>query len=317
MTSTAASRPAGRSWTSGNVINKDWTFRVLTNFDRDGGAAFLEDAWVQYNFGNGWKLRWGQFKLPLLREELVSSARQLAVERSAVNSFFSQGRWQGIELNYEQEDWRLSVAFSDGLQTANTDFNSPAESDYAFTGRFEYMMAGTWSRFADFTSRQGDDFASLIGLAAHYQRSRNTGNPADVDTDLFQYTVDLSLEGDGWNAFGAFIGRYTDSDSLAGGMNFHDFGAVVQGGYRIAPETEIYARWDALFLDSDRNLDDDDVHFLTFGLNQYYAGHAAKVTIDLVWALDETPGVVDTGLGFIGSMEQNAIALRMQIQLLW
>ncbi len=302
---------------TGNIINKDWTYRVLAAFDRDGGAAVLEEAWAQYNFGNGWKARWGQFKLPLLREELVSSSRQLAVERSFVNEFFTQDRSQGIELSYEQEDWRFAFAFSDGLDTENTDINSDAENDYAFTGRFEYKMAGTWSRFADFTSREGDDFASLLGIAAHYQRSRNTGNPADVDTDLFQYTADVSLEGDGWNAFGAFIGRYTDSDSLAGGASFHDIGAVVQAGYRFAPETEVFARWDGLFLDSDRNLEDDSVNFLTFGVNQYYAGHAAKATIDLVWALDETAGLADTGLGLLGSMEDNALALRLQFQLLW
>src|SRR5690606_6952326 len=131
----------------------------LAGFDRDGGAAVLEEAWAQYNFGNGWKARWGQFKLPLLREELVSSSRQLAVERSFVNEFFTQDRSQGIELSYEQEDWRFAFAFSDGLDTENTDINSDAENDYAFTGRFEYKMAGTWSRFADFTSREGDDFA--------------------------------------------------------------------------------------------------------------------------------------------------------------
>jgi hypothetical protein len=316
---------------TGNVINKDWTFRILSNFDRDGGAAFLEEAWVGYNFGNGWKARWGQFKLPLLREELVSSSRQLAVERSVVNEAFTQDRSQGIELAYEQEDWNLKLAFSDGLDSENTDFTDQTlrtnagfrvmgEADYAFTGRFEYKFAGTWSRFADFTSRQGDDFAAMVGVAAHWQQGPNTNNANDFDRQTFQFTGDVSLEGDGWNAFGAIIGRW-ESFNVLGGDDFEpfDWGFVVQGGYRFAPETEVFARFDALFLDDDeRMLDEDFYPFITFGVNQYYAGHAAKATVDLLWALEATDelgaGFSSTGLGLSGSSEDNEIVIRLQFQ---
>jgi hypothetical protein len=300
---------------TGNIVNKDWTFRVLSSFDRDGGGAGLEEAFVQYRFGNGWNARWGQFKLPMLREELVSSSRQLAAERSVVNEFFTQDRSQGIELSYDQEDWRLALAFSDGLDSENTDFAGEGEeADYAFTGRFEYKFQGTWSRFADFTSRQGDDFASMLGAAAHWQHN---DTPGFTDTDLLQYTIDLSLEGDGWNAFGAFVGRYTDMD---GADNLNDMGFLAQAGYRFAPETELFARWDALIPDDERGADLEDLYnFITIGLNQYYAGHAAKATIDLVWALESTDdlGLSETGLGLLGSSDDNELAIRLQFQLLF
>lgn len=321
---------------TGNIINKDWTFRVLSNFDRDGGASILEEAWVGYNFGNGWKARWGQFKLPLLREELVSSSRQLAVERSVVNEVFTQDRSQGIELAYEQEDWNFKFAYSDGLDSENTDFTDQTlrtntgfvvrgEADFAFTGRFEYKFAGTWSRFADFTSKQGDDFAALLGLAAHYQQGPNTSQLGDIDRQTFQFTGDVSLEGDGWNAFAAFIGRY-ENFNVAGGDDFEpfDWGFVVQGGYRFAPETEIFARYDALILDDDeRDLDEDFYSFITIGLNQYYAGHAAKATVDVLWSLEATDELVgvtgfgNTGLGLSGSSEDNEFVIRLQFQLLF
>jgi len=305
---------------TGNIINKDWTFRVLSAFDRDGGAAVLEEAWVQYRFGNGWNARWGQFKLPLNREELVSSSRQLAAERSVVNEFFTQDRSQGIELSYDTENMRFVAAFSDGLDSENTDFAGEGlEADYAVTGRFEYKFQGTWSRFADFTSRQGDDFASMLGGAAHWQHN---DTPGFTDTDLLQYTADLSLEGDGWNAFGAFVGRYSDMDGAA---SVNDMGFVIQAGYRFAPETELFARWDALWPDDDRGDDLEDLYnFITVGLNQYYAGHAAKATIDLVWALEETDDLAalgtdpeNTGLGLLGSSDDSEIALRLQFQLLF
>ncbi|HYE01658.1 MAG TPA: porin, partial [Phycisphaerales bacterium] len=49
---------------TGHVINPNWTYRVLTNFDRANGNAFLEDAFVEYRFASGMRARWGQFKLP-------------------------------------------------------------------------------------------------------------------------------------------------------------------------------------------------------------------------------------------------------------
>jgi len=321
---------------TGNIINKDWTFRLLPTWDREGGAT-LEESWVQYSFGNGWKARWGQFKLPMLREELVSSSRQLAVERSVMNELFTQDRSQGIELAYEQEDWNFKFAFSDGLDSENTDFTDQSlrsnlsfrptgEADYAFTGRFEYKFAGTWSRFADFTSKQGDDFAALVGVAGHYQQGPNTSELGDIDRNTFQFTGDVSLEGDGWNVFGALVGRY-ESFNTAGptGEDFEpfDWGFVLQGGYRFAPETELFARYDAIIIDDDeRGADEDWYSFVTVGVNQYYAGHAAKATVDLLWALDSTEdllafGGLGTGVGLSGSSEENEFAIRLQFQLLF
>ena len=67
---------------SGHVFNRDTEFMVRGNYGRDGGSLTLEDAWIQMRLNNDWAIRIGQFKLPMHREELVSSSRQLAVERS-------------------------------------------------------------------------------------------------------------------------------------------------------------------------------------------------------------------------------------------
>jgi hypothetical protein len=324
---------------SGHVINPNWTYKVEGAFDRDGGAFTLEDAYVQYNFGNGFRAKWGQFKLPFLREELVSSRYQLAVERSVVNEIFNQDRAQGIELRYEQNDWRAMAAFSDGFGSDNSDYpNGPAQADYALTGRFEYKFAGDWKDFEDFTSKPGQQFSSLLGAAVHWQQSSNTNNPADVDLDYLTYTFDLSFEGDSWNAFGAFVGSHAESRAAGVDSDFDDFGVVVQGGYRFGERTELFGRWDGVFLDDDRNTPDDNVNFLTVGLNQYISGHAAKATIDFVYSFNEAtslagfnpsnsglPGVSgfsnggypSSGLGLLGDMEEGEIAIRLQFQLLF
>jgi len=332
----------------GNIVNPNWFYAVNLNFTADGGSAFLEDAYAGYNFGNGWKGMIGQFKIPLLREELVSDARQLAAERSLVNSAFSQGWSQGVQALYQDVDWNLAIAFSDGLQSQNTDFtnnsltavgvigpgNPPfvaaGEADFAFTGRFQYKFAGQWDDFDDFTAKPGQPFSAMLGAAGHYQQSPNSNFGADIDRNTLEYTIDISFEGDGWNLFGAFVGRHDNFKSSGSDQDEDDFGIVVQGGYRWS-DTEIFARYDGLFPDSNWDLQQDIYSFVTVGINQYYAGHAAKATIDAVFALDETndlAGVAEaghgavsvlpnTGSGLLGSNSSGEVVVRFQFQLLF
>lgn len=318
-------------------INKDWFYRVRGNFSREGGDFGLDYGYAGYKFANGVRFTAGQFKLPLLREELVGDDRQLAAERSVTNFVFTQDYSQGVMFDYETESWRAAFAFSDGLATRNTDFTSNqtaswfasggglGEADYAFTGRFEYMFSGGWKMFDDFTSAKGQDFGAMLGAAAHWQESANTSAPTDVDTDTAEVTVDLSLEGDSWNIFGAFIYRYNDFSSFAGDSDLSDYAFVVQGGWRFAENTEVFGRWDGIFADEDNATfdSDDSFNFLTAGFNQYYAGHAAKATLDVVWSFDKTDNLVtagvlpNTGIGLLGDTEENEVVVRAQFQLLF
>ncbi len=318
-------------------LNKDWFFRVrLTNDTTSSGSVAYDYAYAGYKFANGWKATWGQFKLPLLREELVSDGKQLAAERSFVNGLFTQGYSQGVEMAYEAETWRAFFAFSDGLNSANTDVNTrqntpggfglgiSGQSDYAFTGRVEFMLSGNWKQFEDFTSAKGSDFGFMVGAAAHYQQSDNTNLGTDVDYETFRYTADVSLEGDSWNLYGAFIGDHTKSRAFGSDSpDFDNFGVVVQGGWRFAENTELFGRWEGLFVDNDilGGSSENDFHFITFGVNQYYAGHAAKATIDAVWSLNDTTnlGAVlpNTGVGILGQSKSNEVVVRLQFQVMF
>jgi hypothetical protein len=318
-------------------LNKDWFFRIrLTNDNASSGSVSYDYAYAGYKFANGWKATWGQFKLPLLREELVSDSRQLAVERSFVNSVFTQGYSQGVELAYEAEQWRAMFAFSDGLNSKNTDFNAreiiPAggfglgisgQAEYAFTARGEFLLSGNFKQFEDFTSEKGSDFGAMIGAAVHYQDSDNTNDPADTDLKTLRYTVDASLKGDSWNLFAAFIGDHGKARAAGvDGQSIDNFGAVVQGGWRFAQNTEVFARWEGLFVDNSlissgkKNFD-----FLTAGLNQYYAGHAAKATADFVYSFQDCSNLSsllpDTKTGLLGQAKSGEIIVRLQFQVVF
>lgn len=288
----------------GNIVNPNWKFMVQADFAGDGSLT-LEKGYGQYDF-EGWEggfVRFGQFKLPILAEELVEPEFQLAAERSITNEYFSQQYSQGLMFGYRGDAFAFHAAFSDGVNSGLTPFNAgnrgagavPQETDWALTARLDVKFEGDWDRFDDFTSWRGDDMAFRVGGAIHWEQANNT-NPsaAGADYELLVYTIDAAFEGNGWNAFAAFVG----ANSEAGTFEADDYGVVAQAGVFITDQCELFARWDWLMPDEDgRGFTaglDDDFHFLTFGTNYYVVpqSHAAKITIDAVWALNETTNLV-------------------------
>ncbi len=297
--------PRGQLRWHGNIVNPNWKFRIQGEFAESGGLT-LQYAYGQYDFENmeGGFIRWGQFKLPILSEELVAPEFQLAAERSVVNEFFSQQYSQGIMFGYMSDSFAVHAAFSDGVGSGNTAFNGNllagtagagsrgAEADYALTIRADVKLEGDWDRFDDFTSWRGDDLAARVGGAFHWESAGDT-NPsiaAGGDYEMYMYTVDGSVEGNGWNLYAAFVGAHSES----GAFEADDYGAIVQGGVFLAEQWELFGRWDALFIDDSTIAAgaDSDLHFLTFGVNYYFVpmSHAAKFTLDTVWSLNNTAG---------------------------
>lgn len=332
----------------GNIINPNITYRVSFDFgnstDGVGQGAVLRDAYGQYNFegeGRGFYARWGQFKLPILTEESVAPEFQLAADRSITNEFFTPDYSQAVMVGYVSEGFAIHAAASDGVQvpftmtngTSNTFYNSANEADIGLTARADIKFAGDWERFDDFTSFRGSDFAARLGGAFHWQSSGDT-NPstptvlgaATDDYDYYMWTVDASIEGDGWNLYGAYMGHTLDGEFAAGGdFDVTNHGVVVQGGLFLTDGLEAFARYDALFFDDDLGLSEDDYNFLTFGVNYYFLenSHSAKFTLDAVWSFEETTDLVSTGVlpnqstGLLGNAEDDEILIRAQVQLLF
>lgn len=323
----------------GNVINPQLSYYIRGYFDTgedgdsSGGGAFnLADAYGNYTFDSGLGLTWGQFLAPVTRERLVDERYQLAADRSVTGGVFSGEYTQGIALSYTSDNFRVVGSFNDGFGTSNTAYYSPIEADWALTGRGEFKWSGDWDQFQDFTSWRGTEgYAGMVGAAIHWQTAGDTGNTAtfggapSADVDLFEYTADVSVEGNGWNVFGAFVGRTVDAD--AGDAD--DFGGIIQGGFFLSEQWELFARWDAMFPDDDSAGDDDadDFHTLTFGANHYFVAnsHAAKFTADVQWMLDDPAdiagtagfGLPDHTTGFLPGGSDDQWMLRLQMQLVF
>lgn len=302
-------------------VNDEWKFKVNGAFERDDGLFVLEDAYVDYHINDNWTIRFGQFKLPTLREESISSSQQQAADRSIMNELFNQDRSQGVMFSYAAADsgFRFSGALSDGLRTANSDFTSMAEADFALTGRFDWMFQGedasVFDDFEGWTGQNGDEIVGNVGVAGHWQSGGETVGTAD--TDNWQLTVDAQVEGSGWSVFGAFVWDHADPE---GGTESDNWGAVVQGGFFLQENWEAFARWDGIFADDDTGA--DDFSTITVGINHFFIpnSHAAKFTADVQLFLDEQAASLapaSTGTGLLASSQDSQIALRLQMQLLF
>ncbi|MHC4947000.1 MAG: porin [Planctomycetota bacterium] len=316
---------------SGHVIDPSWQYAINGAFDRgkdDGedGDFRLEDAFVKKKFGNGMYLKWGQYKAPYMREELVSSSRQLAVDRSGFNEFLNQDRTQGIELGFEGDSMRGGVMINDGFRADNLPF-AAFDSDFAVVGRLEFLGAGSWKQFKDFTAWEGEDTAWMVGVAAHWEEGEDgnvqpTPPPGSLpsrplgllDEEYYGITADFSLEMGGPNLFAAFT--YESFDNADVDL----WGFVVQGGIYLVPdEWELFARYDYIDI-GDLIPTGEDYEVITVGVNRYWAKHALKWTTDVQFGLEEIDGRVDSsGIGTLTDApgEDGQIVIRSQFQLLF
>lgn len=323
----------------GHVFSPDMQYLVRGEFLRQGGGFVLRDAWMRHHFDDQLSVRFGQFKLPFSRETLVSTAHQLAVERSLVDTNLGIGRSQGVELTYTTDLWRLSGAFSQGGTDSLGGFGiasgrAPANPtntgaliesvEYAWTARYEHLIAGHWSQFRDFTSPVDESFGMLLGVAGHVQRDE-AGGPTPFfggrnDTRWFAYTVDASMEFGGANLFGSFTHHYIDAPTF----NVNVFGVIAQGGFFITPKVEVFGRYEfGHWSVSGIAVNFSDLHAVTAGVNYYIDGHDLKWTTDIGVGISRIEGAwgFDNG-GIVGWRSEGPdarpqIVFRTQFQLLF
>ncbi len=333
---------------SGHVFSRDLQYLVRTEFTRNEpqlvqGLNFIQDAWVRFQLNDSTSIRVGQFKVPFNREELVSSAHQLAVERSNVNESLNLGRTQGIELVIADDVHRFAVSINDGasdslggftasgggIATSTVQVGDPIHNfalfqdvEYAIQGRYEYIIAGSREQFEDFTSPIDEPFAAMVGVAAHAQQTESNGAPGFTRDEIrwVGWTVDASVEFGGANVFASFTHHYVDRGGFVGQFNF--YGVVVQGGYYITPKWEVFGRYEWGMADSKNDLfaNPNDLSILTFGANYYFDGHSAKWTTDIGFALNEISDEWDfnlTGYRLQTTASAPQIVFRTQFQLLF
>ncbi len=315
----------------GSIGSPDLRYRVEAGFGSDGQVE-VEEAILGWENEEGWEVEFGQLRPHLSREHYLEPECGLAVERSQTGRYFSPHLPQGIEASRTSQTVRFFAGLTDGLGgpggagSGNTPFDSPDEADVALHARVEWMFAGSdWKRFDQHSSwRSTPSYAGLLGAAVAWQTFGGTGatpSPAPKGSEV-RATIDASVQGTGWNATIALLANHLDPD---GSSARDDLGLLVQGGYFVSDQVEVFARYDALRLDSDSMrvpAASRTLNFATVGLNWFPIrdSRAVRFTADAVCAFNRTdalldPTAGDTTTALLGSSKPGEVDLRFQWQM--
>lgn len=297
----------------GHVVDPTWQYYVEAEAPRDSGMFTLgENGWIQKDFGNGMKVRFGQFKPFFLREESISSRRLLTVERSLVNAQFTAGTSQGVQIEYSADRWRAFGAFIDGAGERNSPWDME-DTEYAFTGRAEYLMLGEWRDVEDDVGFRDGGTAVLFGGGVLCQREEFGTATTDELTSL-ALTGDVTWKQSGMSLMGALVYRNLDEDD---GADLDQVGLVIRGAYFIRDDVELYAMYEWGDLDVDAV---DDLSAIYIGVNKYFAKHQLKWQSDIGYGFNEVAdewAVESAGWREDSSGSDGQVVVRSQFQLLF
>ena len=265
---------------SGHAVDPSWVYKIAPIWSRDGESS-TEDAWVGKKFEDGSWFKFGQFRQRFLRESIVSSGKQLTVERSMLENAFTYGWSQGIEFGWKNNDTNFVVQYTDGPNEFNT--TALVAPTNAWVARAEFRFGeATWNDFSYLTSQSGGKQGWLIGVAyENYDTDNGTLEYGNANAnESHGWTADVSYRADGWNVFGYVV--QTTGKNTANGNEVDSSGWLLQGGFLFSDNTELFAQYQEGEVDGS-NMDMDAIRI---GLNYWpnAGSNNIKWTTDVAWA---------------------------------
>lgn len=295
------------------------------------GDVVAEDAYITYDSGEGWKILAGAAKLPFARQELISSSRQVGVDRTLVTEFFTLNRSDQVQLQYTASDTlNLAVALSDGANASFSDFSSDSSNDFAVTARADWMAIGEdWGASRnEFGGVDAD--ALFVGAAIHIQDGEGTGggSATSLANDSVTWTIDALYKTGAWGITAAIFANHVNNQTAS---DFDQLGLYIQGSYDLGNDWDVFGRWEYIDDDGRSAATTGELEAVTLGVNHHF-NSKVKFTADVVWIYSgDNPtgdgfvngGELSSGLGLSSTSftaaddHDDQVALRLQLQLLF
>lgn len=282
--------PRLRLQLEGHAFGKVNAYKI--EFDlANKGFAILKDGWVEHAFRKDLRVRAGQWKRPLNRQEMVSDFGSEMVERSLFNEFVGAGRDLGVAVhnNYEKSpdglEWALGV-FNGGSEkpsstvtcvagptpadppicTSTTPTNVPADLGPALVARAGWNSGGIKGY------SEGDLEGGPLRFAAAVSYRMN---PHDLDEDAagdldleHAVVVDAMVKVSGLSITGAF-------GLVKHGQDDAEVGFYGQASYLLVPGKLLGA---ARF--AQVPVGDESRHEILGGVDYFVHGHSLKLMAD-------------------------------------
>ncbi|MEM9752464.1 MAG: porin [Planctomycetota bacterium] len=292
----------------GHLADPKITYIIRLASSRSSANTSLEEAVLAYRFDNGVQVSVGKKKLPFLRQELLSSTRQLAVDRGLSTEYFTLNFAEQIQASVPiGERTRATLAYSDG-GTSESSISLSDGVEYAVTGRVDAALLGGFGDGKDLRPLNDEGGAILIGFALHAEEAEATGG------ETIAWTFDALGKSGPVTGMVAYMGGREEGTDIA----VH--GLTAEVGCAVTHKVQPFARYDGLWEEGEGNL-----QAVTMGGNVYLGGHAAKFTADMVWVFagDEIAPIAglnnaptNSGIGLVSGQSEQ-LAIRAQFQLLF
>ena len=260
--------PRVRLEVSGDLY--DWGYKVSGQWN-DGGNFTLMDA-----YADGLGFRVGQFKAPFMKEVLTAQTDTLATERSVISNQFGQGRSQGVQYGYQTALGGVTVAYTDGFNTAN---GAGVQNGYALTGRLDFSPT---------------DWIDMGVAVSHNDL---------VVSDYNTWTADATFSAGGFDFTGAYVATMDD-------VNGDNWGTVWTASYQCTDKMQGFVQYEIGHLEGVET----DLKIATVGVN-YAFNDNVKWTTDFGYAFDTVDAGWNLGTtGWNATANEGETLIRSQFQ---
>jgi len=284
----------------------------LSNRDLSGGdskeyknaSRMILDAYLEYNFYQGFSVLVGQTKLPGNRERIISSANMQFVDRSRLNSKFTLDRDMGVMLKHKAsigENLKIKSVYSLAQGAGRNITAGNLGGGFSHTFKVEAYPMGDFASKGDYTG--GDlkrEQTPKLAIAIAYNintnavRERGQGGSFIIDANgtylgktLNTLYADLMLKYKGFSLMGEFAQRVTadgspnmlDKNNLVVGTYYTGSALNFQTGYLFKSNYEIAGRYTMVTPEASTGNDSENEFGLA--LSKYVVGHKLKVQTDL------------------------------------
>lgn len=277
--------------------------------------ARVKDAYVDYGVTERGSVRFGQFKFPFSREELISDTAGQFNERSIASQTYAPKREPGIGWQGKGPDgifeYQITAANGDGENEPNMVESQALDTGdgLRYGGRFVWYPLGEMKY--DTPAFQTLDGGSKLALGLAYMVNHDASFLNTVSTALPSEGTDAETIGaefqwmiGPFSLLAEYFDRTTDPD---GAPDQDDDGYTLQAGCFLIPkEWEVAARFSEVDQTDDTLLGAGAARTQEKGiaLNRYIDGHNGKWMLDYILLENDT----------VDDQDEDQIRLQYQIK---
>ena len=277
--------------------------------------ARVKDAYIDYGVTERGSVRFGQFKFPFSREELISDTAGQFNERSIASQTYAPKREPGIGWQGKGPDgifeYQITAANGDGENEPNMVESQALDTGdgLRYGGRFVWYPLGEMKY--DTPAFQTLDGGSKLALGLAYMVNHDASFLNTVSTALPSEGTDAETIGaefqwmiGPFSLLAEYFDRTTDPD---GAPDQDDDGYTLQAGCFVVPkEWEVAARFSEVDQTDDTLLGAGAARTQEKGiaLNRYIDGHNGKWMLDYILLENDT----------VDDQDEDQIRLQYQIK---